>query len=606
MLKKIRATRPGWWPGLRRDLQVFAHLFPWRVTFILLAGIIITAYLFWLAHRVWEGRPIGPIKALFAIFNMIFLQLTFADMPSDDRLDIFPVIVPLIGLPLFSIFGLKMFNVIRIFFLRSERGQEQIQSLDTSRTKETLVRSTVDDHIVICGLGRIGYRVAQTLLGNYGQAIVGINDTQSPLVRDLLEAGIPVILGNSENETILRKAGIERAKAVVICTNEDWVNLGTAVLVRKLNPQARIILRLFEDDLMDEITVKFKVDVAISRSAVAATTFTYAAIGGEIVETFNLAGRDYVLAHVPLGPTSPMLGRTIGEVAEEQDVTVVCHNRGHTLTLEPDPATHLACYDALFVFTTTQEMIELIEYGVEHHLILASHRQEPILVCGLGHTGYRVASNLTNLGCQVVALDFEAGRLSTRLSEQGIPLKFGDMRWKSVLAEAGVSQAMAIVACTEDDMTNLQIALRARALNPTIRVVMRIFDAQLSEQLRQTFGANAMVYSTSALAAPTFVSAVLDRMNMRPVKVGETMQAVARLQVQAAGLNDVPIAKLHQEEDLTVLLHARGDQVDIPPHMETRLQVGDEIVVLATEDKLDSLNHRNKNSQSRLAGRVRE
>jgi len=277
---------------------------------------------------------------------------------------------------------------------------------------------------------------------------------------------------------------------------------------------------------------------------------------------------------------------------------VVCHSRGQTLTLEPDPNTKLACYDTLFVFTTIQEMIELIEYGVEHHMILASHHRQPILVCGMGHTGYRVATNLSNLGCQVVALDFETGRLAPRLSEQDIPLKFGDMRWKSMLTEAGVTEAMAIVACTDDDLTNLQIALRARSLNPNIRVAMRIFDDQLNEQLRQTFGPNTVVYSTSALAAPNFVSAALNRMNMRMVDVGGKRQAIARVYIQMSALQDMPIAKLQQEEELTILLHARNDQVSIPPPMETHLQVGDEIIVMATEEKLDNLNHRNQPRQN--------
>jgi len=585
LFKKIRKIRPRWWVNLNRDIRVFAHLFPWVMTTIMVGETIMASYLFRLAHHLWQGEPISPIKAFFAIINMTFFQLTFADMPSDSRLDIFPILVPLVGLPLFSIFGLKVINVIRIFFMRDERGQEW---------QETLVRSIVDNHILICGLGRIGYRVTKTLSETYDKPLVGINDVQSSLVNELIVAGLPVILGNTENEETLKKAGVERAEVVVVCTNADWTNLGTAVLVRKLNPKARIILRLFEDDVMDEIKDHFKVDEVISRSAVAATTFAYAAIGGEIVETFKLAQRDYVLAHVPLGPSSPVLGRTIGDVADEQDVTIVCHSRGQTLTVEPDPNTKLACYDTLFVFTTIQEMIELIEYGIEHHMILTSHHRQPILVCGLGHTGYRVATNLVNLGCHVIALDFETGRLAPRLSERGIVLKFGDMRWQSILTEAGVTEAMAIVACSDDDLTNLQIALRARALNPNIRVAMRIFDDQLNEQLCQTFGPNTVIYSTSALAAPNFVSAALNRMNMRIVDIGGKRQAIARVYIQRATLQDVPIAKLQQEEDLTILLHARNGEVTIPPPMETHLQVGDEIIVMATEEKLDSLNQRNQ------------
>jgi Trk K+ transport system NAD-binding subunit len=583
----INATKNKlrWWQDWKRDIQVFIHLFPWRVTLILLITLLMAAYLFWLAHKEWEGQVISPLKAIFAVINMTFFQLTFADMPADSRLDIFPVLVPLVGLPLFSIFGLKVIKVIRIFFLRGERGQEW---------QETLVRATIRDHIVICGLGRVGYRVAKQLVFDYGQPVVGIEETHSALVDELLAAGLPVILGNTESQEILKKAGIERAKAAIVCTNQDKANLGAAVLIRKLNPKARIALRLFEDELKDQIKAKFKLDAVISRSAVAATTFTYATIGGEIIETFKLADQEYVLARIPLGPTSFMLGRTIGEVADEQDVTVVCHHRAHKFTVDPSPDIRLAYGDTLFIFTTVAEMIDLVERGTKRHAASALNQKGPILVCGLGHTGYRVASNLLSLGCQVIALDSQPSRLSQRLAEAGVYLKFGDLRWNTLLLEAGISQATAIVVCTEDDMINLQIALRARLLNPNIRVVMRIFDTQLSEQLHQTLGVNIAIYSTSALAAPDFVAAALNRMNIRLVEVGGVNQAIARLRIKVSALNNLPLLALHREEDVTVLLHACNGQINIPPQLDTHLQVGDEIVVMASEEKLESLNQRNK------------
>jgi Trk K+ transport system NAD-binding subunit len=286
-----------------------------------------------------------------------------------------------------------------------------------------------------------------------------------------------------------------------------------------------------------------------------------------------------------------VVGRTIGEVSEEQDITVVCHNRQANLTIEPDLATVLQPDDNLFIFTTLAQMMALIEYGVKHGQLTGDTR--PILVCGLGHTGYRVVTNLLEVGRPVVALDFEATRLSGRLAELGVPLNFGDLRWRSTLLEAGLEQAAAIVVCTDDDMINLQVSLRARTLKPHIRVVTRIFDDKLARHLRQVFGINA-VFSTSALASPDFVSAALNRMNVRLIDIEGIEQAIVRLQVALSALYDLPVIELQAEEGLTVLLHARGDQINIPPDRRTRLRVGDEIVVLAVPHKLDELNRRNK------------
>lgn len=579
-----KGTWPRWWLNLRQDIRVFGYLFPWRVAIILFAGLTTTTVLFWFAHRQWQGEPISPIKAFFAVMDMIFFQLTFADMPSDSRLDIFPVIVPLFGLPLFSLFGLKMIHIIRVFFVRAERGQDW---------QEAVVKSTVKSHVVICGLGRLGYRVAKVLAFDYGMPLVAINDRQTSLVGELIALGVPVILGDTERADVLKKAGIELATVVVVCTDKDLVNLGTTVLIRKLNPSARILLRMFEDELMDDIQAKFSLDAVISRSAVAALTFTYAAIGAEIIETFKLADRDYVLAQVVLESNSPMVGRVISEVADERDVTVVCHTRGPTLTADPDPDLGLLAGDNLFIFTTVERMMALIEYGVKYDPVLASRRKGPILVCGLGHTGYRIVTNLRSLGCEVLGLDFEPDRMSQRLAELGIPLKFGDLRWNTFLIEAGLERATTIVACTDDDMTNMHIALRARTLNPDIRIVMRIFDDQLNERLQQAFGTKA-VYSTSALASPNFVSAALNQKHVRLVDVGGISQAIARLQINLSALAGLSVADLQREENLTVLLHARNGHVTIPPQGEICLSAGDEVLVLTTEKKLIDLSRRNE------------
>lgn len=576
------------WFRLKRDATVFAHHFPWLLAIGLLLSILGTAYLFqWRYNQVQpEGADhqyLTYTKAIYAVLNMTFLQLTYADMPPGTELDLFAIVVPPVGLLLFTFLGLKVVRFIRIAFVRTERGQEW---------QEAVVKSTAQNHMVICGLGRVGYRVARQLLLEYDQSLVGIEITPSALVTELMAADLPVIFGDAENEETLKKAGIERARVVLVCTNKDFVNLGIAFKARELNQQARIILRLFEDEIVDDLKASLKVDAIISRSAVAALSFTYAAIGGEIIETFQLGERAYVLARIPLDVTSPMVGRTITEVAEAQDVTVVCHHCARTLTVEPDPETVLRAGDNLFIFTTVERLMPLIEAGVNP----TESTLDPegvILVCGLGHTGYRVVTNLLNLGRRAVALDFGPERLSDRLSELGVSLKYGDLRWKSTLFEAGLEHATAIVVCTEDDMTNLQIALRARALKPNIRVVMRIFDDNLGQHLRQTFAINA-VFSTSALAAPDFVSAALNRMNVRMVDIEGIEQAIVRLQVNMSTLYDVAVVDLQTEKGLSVLLHARDGQVNIPPSPQTRLRVGDEIVVMAVPEKLAELSQRNK------------
>ncbi len=579
--KTAPAHRAGarWWRQFCQDLRVLARLFPWKVSTALTAGVALAALLFeeTYNHTLLPGDiPVTYVKAIYAVLNMVAFQITYADMPDSPALDIYFVIVPLIGIPLLLAFGLNILNILRVFFVRAERGQAWQEAL----------AATVERPIVVCGLGRVGYRVANQLL-DMGQPVIGIDTAMSPLVTILIERGMPCILGDVHDKEVLRRAGVPRAQAVLACTNQDLVNIEAVFHVRELNPQARIVVRLFEDSIADEIQETFNVKAVISRSAVAAAAFAHAAIGMEVLETFDLKARTYFLAKLALGATSPLAGMALGAMADMYDVTVVCLEREGEIFIEPENNLVLRAGDTLFVFAAMERVGELARQRQ------SSSTSGPIFVCGLQHTGYRVVNTLLGLHQPVVALDFAPDVLAEQLRERGVPVVYGDFRQHAILEQAGLRTAGALIACSEDDMVNFETMLRARELVPTLRVVMRIFEESLGEQLQRAFHIDA-VYSTSAIAAPLFVAEALNVYVVQPVTISSAQfgvsQSLAHLTVTAnSRLHHAAIADLTREANMTVLLHIREDTVYIPPDLAQILAPGDEIVVLASEEKLRGL-----------------
>ncbi|HOT92812.1 MAG TPA: NAD-binding protein [Anaerolineae bacterium] len=576
--KTASTVRTGarWWWQFCQDVRVLVRLFPWKVSAALSIGVALAALLFeeTYNHTLLPGDvPITYVKAIYAILNMVAFQITFADMPDSPALDIYFIIVPLIGIPLLLAFGINILNILRVFFVRGERGQAWQEAL----------AATVEHPIIVCGLGRVGYRVAAQLL-DLGQPVVGIDTTMSPLVTILIERGMPCILGDVHDKEVLRRAGVPRAQAVLACTNQDLVNIETVFHVRELNPQARIVLRLFEDSIADEVQETFNVKAVISRSAVAAAAFAHAAIGMEVLETFDLRDKTYFLTKLTLEATAPLVGMALGTMADTYDATVVCLEREGEMITEPENNLVLRAGDTLFVFTE-----------MEHAGELARKRQNvsaggPIFVCGLQHTGYRVVNALLNLRQPVVALDFAPDVLAEQLRGRGVPVIYGDFRQHAVLEQAGVRTAAAFVACAENDMVNFEAMLRARELVPTLRVVMRIFEESLGEQLQRAFHIDA-VYSTSAIAAPLFVAEALNVYVVQPVAVsnarfGASLNLAHLTVATNSRLHRATIADLTHEADMTVLLHIREDEVHIPPDPACILEADDEIVVLTSQEKL--------------------
>ncbi|WP_448319091.1 NAD-binding protein, partial [Streptomyces sp. CO7] len=78
--------------------------------------------------------------------------------------------------------------------------------------------------------------------------------------------------------------------------------------------------------------------------------------------------------------------------------------------------------------------------------------------------------------------------LSTPVLELHAPRPGAD-----VLTEAGVERAAAIALLYEDDETNLRAALAARRLNPSVRLVVRMYNRKLGEYMEELLDQAALM-----------------------------------------------------------------------------------------------------------------
>lgn len=134
--------------------------------------------------------------------------------------------------------------------------------------------------------------------------------------------------------------------------------------------------------------------------------------------------------------------------------------------------------------------------------IMSDRMQGHIIVCGLGHVGIRVVESLKKLGVDVIALDRRPTESFGPVAERlGVPVKYGDVRHDEVLLAAGIARARAVVCATDDDLTNLEVSIDAKRFNPSIRVVMRVFDQRVAGKLGAALDLE-QTFSTSAMAGP--------------------------------------------------------------------------------------------------------
>ena len=237
----------------------------------------------------------------------------------------------------------------------------------------------------------------------------------------------------------------------------------------------------------------------------------------------------------------------------------------------------------------------------EWNLSLASTYSGHVVVCGAGRVGYRLIEQLQQFGDEVVAIESNKDHaFIERVRDQlNVPLIIADARRPQVLKQAGVDRAAAICPCTDNDLTNLEVALNARELNPGIRVVMRLFEPELAHKVSNAFGLGT-AFSTSALAAPAFAAAVHNQDIRQALYVDDELVALGELDVQPGSqLAAMTAGQVEQTLDVNLVLHKRGRTIDHRPDHNVVLQGGDHIIVFAT---LNGIERAKKLNESKRLG----
>jgi voltage-gated potassium channel len=134
--------------------------------------------------------------------------------------------------------------------------------------------------------------------------------------------------------------------------------------------------------------------------------------------------------------------------------------------------------------------------------IMSDRLKDHIVVCGLGNVGIRIVESLKVLGAPMVAIEQRTEHsFAPSVEALGVPVIYGDARRDELLLQAGIRRAKAVVCATDDDLTNLEVAVDAKRENPQIRVVMRMFDKRVAGKMRSALDLDE-TFSTSALAGP--------------------------------------------------------------------------------------------------------
>ncbi|NUO48095.1 MAG: TrkA family potassium uptake protein [Polyangiaceae bacterium] len=259
-----------------------------------------------MARNGEEVRAFG--EELYGMYTQLFFEPTEA-LPSAPIARLVFWVTPIFGVFLIAEGIVKIGS--------SLLSEEARRNLWVRIMSERMI-----DHVIVIGLGHVGYRVVESLL-KLGQPVVAIERTAADSFLESVRAmKVPVFLGDARRDELLVEAGIDRARAIVCSTDDDLANLEVALDAKRMNPKVRVVMRMFDQRLASKVGGALELDETFSTSALSAPLVALQATQGGVRGVYETGSGDVrVTVELEAGPRFKQ--KTIFDIEDAADARVI-------------------------------------------------------------------------------------------------------------------------------------------------------------------------------------------------------------------------------------------------------------------------------------------
>jgi monovalent cation:H+ antiporter-2, CPA2 family len=160
---------------------------------------------------------------------------------------------------------------------------KKIDKKDEIISKENVLKEIADleNHVIICGFGRVGKMVAKLLEAEHIQYVA--LDINAKNVSDARDEGFPIYYGDCSNLEMLRVVGLERSQTVIVSINNMITTKKAVKTIRGHDSNIPIIVR--DSDLSRaEALIKLGVSVVVPE-----TYETGLQLGGAVLKSVGIS-----------------------------------------------------------------------------------------------------------------------------------------------------------------------------------------------------------------------------------------------------------------------------------------------------------------------------
>jgi voltage-gated potassium channel len=227
-------------------LRVFLEVFRasrFYTKFLIGFGVLVALHAVGTVGYLVIGAP-SAVDALYMTFNTI-ATIGFSEIPDMSHKPggrIFTIVIGFFGIGA----TWYLFSTFTAFVLETNLTQAY------RRHRVTRTIADLRDHYIVCGMGRVGSYVADELIATQ-RAFVVIEPSAEAIAAHEERTGHELVVhGDSADDEVLKRAGVERCAGVFAVTGEDSRNLVVSMSARALRPTARIVARVHDRRNVDK------------------------------------------------------------------------------------------------------------------------------------------------------------------------------------------------------------------------------------------------------------------------------------------------------------------------------------------------------------------
>ena len=274
-------------------------------------------------------------------------------VPSNDSARIVSIVLVLTGLTIIAYVGAVIVEAIA--------GGVLTGVLNERRKERTIER--LRHHVIICGYGRVGRRVAAEFRAARVPYVV--LDFREDAIAAAKEHGDLLVEGNATEDEDLVRAGIEHAAGIVVASDNDADNLYVSLSARNTRPDMQIVARASDDDAEKKLLLA-GADRVVKPYTAAGRTMANLVLKPQVMSFLDAVttatGPDLHMAEVEIDESCPNAGKTIREVRVRHEtgaIIVALRKRDGTFDTTPEPDTAIESGDVIVGVGTTEELQRL-------------------------------------------------------------------------------------------------------------------------------------------------------------------------------------------------------------------------------------------------------